>query len=92
MQLIEILPSNHKNKRFMARFKFGDQEKFVHFGAPAPDTFIDHGDKERRRLFLARTQNYPTDPFSAAQLSRQILWNTKSMKKNIEIYKKVYNL
>ena len=28
MHLIEIIPSNRKNKRFMARFKFGDKEKF----------------------------------------------------------------
>ena len=80
----------------MAKFLYSGPdkvyEKFVHFGDTSPNTYIDHGDSERRRLFYARTNHFPDDPKTPATLSRGLLWNTKSLKKNLDDYREHYGL
>ena len=89
-------------KRFTAIFrkhKGGDIIKITHFGQrnPKTGTYIDHGDKEKRKNYIARHEvrekKFYTNPQRASTLSRFILWGShKSLKKNIEDYKKKFNL
>jgi hypothetical protein len=96
VKLESIEPSNRKHKRFVANFSIttpqGVKSKHIHFGAKEPNTYIDHQDVKRKNSFLARTRNYPSDPLSAANLAKSILWNTVSIDRNIQVYKKKYNL
>ena len=96
VKLESIELSTRKNKRFVATFLISgpdkDHHKRIHFGAKEPNTYVDHHDISRRDSFLARTRNYSTDPLTAAVLSREILWNTVSFDRNIQVYKKKHGL
>tara|TARA_R110000822_G_C15099863_1_gene471750 strand:+ start:402 stop:710 length:309 start_codon:yes stop_codon:yes gene_type:complete len=99
---IVVMKSSKPGKRLMAIFDstggtFG--KKTVHFGVEKPKigTFIDTGDKTLRKNYIARHQvrekKFYNDPMRAATLSRFLLWGeTDSLKKNIELYKKKFNL
>ena len=84
----------------MAIFSDKDKkDKIIHFGVEKPKigTFIDTGDKTLRKNYIARHEvnekKFYNDPMRAATLSRFILWGeTDSLKKNIELYKKKFNL
>lgn len=97
---LEIKNSNAKGKRFVAIFTDDKgKSKKVNFGLKNPKrgTFIDHGDKELRKNYIARHEvnekKFYKDPMRAATLSRFILWGTStSLKQNIETYKNKYNL
>ena len=68
-----IKPSTRKGKRFQATYANG---KTVHFGQAGGSTYIDHGDKDKRKAYLARhepRENW-NDPFSSGSLSRYLLW------------------
>lgn len=74
-------------------------DKIVHFGQKNPKigTFIDHGRKDLRKAYIARHEvnekKFYNDPQRPATLSRFILWgDSESLKKNIETYKKKFNL
>jgi len=70
---MRIEKSTRKGKRFMATYANG---KVVHFGQEGGKTYIDHGDKEKRKAYLARhepRENW-NDPFSPGSLSRYLLW------------------
>jgi len=97
---IVIKNSQAKGKRFVAIFTDDKgKSKKVNFGLKNPKigTFIDHGDKEIRKNYIARHEvrekKFYKDPMRAATLSRFILWGTSSsLKQNIENYKNKYNL
>ena len=99
MKLV-IKNSNKPGKRLMAVFtEKGKRDKTIHFGLKNPKigTFIDHGRKDLRKAYIARHEvnekKFYNDPKRAATLSRFILWGeTDSLKKNIELYKKKFNL
>ena len=93
---IVIKKSSKKGKRLMATF---DGKKTVHFGVEKPKigTYIDTGDKTLRKNYIARHEvrekKFYNDPMRAATLSRFILWGeSDSLKRNIELYKKKFNL
>ena len=98
---LKIKNSNIKDKRFTALFidKNGKVVKTTNFGLKNPviGTFIDHGDRERRKNYIARHEvrekKFYKDPQRASTLSRYILWGDSSnLKEAIEQYKKKYNL
>jgi hypothetical protein len=99
MKLI-IKKSSKPGKRLMAIFSDKDKkDKIIHFGVEKPKrgTFIDTGDKILRKNYIARHEvnekKFYNDPMRAATLSRFLLWGeTDSLKKNIELYKKKFNL
>lgn len=103
MKLV-IKKSNKPGKRLMAVFSAeskekGKKDKTIHFGLKNPKigTFIDTGRKDLRKAYIARHEvnekKFYNDPQRAATLSRFILWGeTDSLKKNIELYKKKFNL
>lgn len=93
---IVVKKSSKSGKRLMAIF---DGKKTVHFGVEKPKigTFIDTGDKTLRKNYIARHEvrekKFYKNPQRASTLSRFILWGeTDSLKKNIELYKKKFNL
>jgi len=87
-------------KRFTAIFRIhkgGKVIKITHFGQrnPKQGTYIDHGDKEKRKNFRARhKRDLETKDFKrAGYLSYFLLWgDSPSLIKNIEDYKKKFNL
>ena len=91
---MEIKDSPRNSKRFVAQFP---DHPPVHFGQkdPATGTYIDHKDKKKRELYIARHKKNEdwTDAHSAGALSRYILWGpTTSLEKNIRLYKKRFRL
>lgn len=91
---MEIYESNRKGKRFVAVFR---DDTIIHFGLDAGTTYIDIGDKQMRKNYIARHRGSGkedwTDPKTAASLSRWILWgDSTSLEKNIEEYIKRFNL
>ena len=97
---IEIKNSQAKGKRFVALFtdEKGKTKK-VNFGLKNPKrgTYIDLGDKEVRKNYIARHEatekKFYKDPMRPATLSRFILWGeSTSLKQNIQNYKNKYNL
>jgi len=87
-----ITQSNRKDKRFLATFHNGTK---IHFGLKDGETFIDHGDKEKRAAYLkrhAKNENWD-DPYTAGSLSRWILWGESvNMGNNIKYFKQRFNL
>jgi len=102
MWLMSITKSSAKDKRFTASFckcKIKDEckgknRKNVNFGLKGGSTFIDHGDEEKKKNYLARhkvNENW-NDPTTAGALSRWILWNKQTLKASIEDFKKRFKL
>tara|TARA_R110002020_G_scaffold85563_3_gene211086 strand:+ start:130 stop:432 length:303 start_codon:yes stop_codon:yes gene_type:complete len=97
---LEIKNSEAKGKRFVAIFTDAKgKSKKVNFGLKNPKrgTYIDLGDKEVRKNYIARHEatekKFYKDPMRPATLSRFILWGeSKSLKQNIDNYKKKFNL
>ena len=87
-------------KRFTAIFRIhkgGKIIKITHFGQrnPKKGTYIHHGDKKILDAYRARHKSdLDTKDFKRAGfLSYFLLWgNHKTLKKNIEDYKKKFNL
>ena len=87
-------------KRFTAIFRIhkgGKVIKITHFGQRGGKTYIDEGDKEKRKNYIARHEvrekKFYTDPQRASTLSRFITWgDKKTLKENLKDYKKKFNL
>jgi len=96
MKLLELIPSTNPEKKFMAVFDLGDgRTKTTHFGSKGMSDYTITHSKTRRMLYLIRhrlRENW-NDPTSAGALSRWILWGpSTSFNKNVEIFKKKFNL
>jgi len=93
MKLLSVKKSTSKGKKFIALFEKNGEKKLVHFGASG---YLDRtigASEEQRRLYRIRHssgENAPPDTPNA--LSFHILWNTTSRTKNIELFKKKYNV
>jgi len=79
-------------KRFMAIFHNG---KTIHFGRYGGETYIYHGDKDKRTNYIKRHQkreNWNT-PYTAGSLSRWITWgDSTDINENIRAFKKRFNI
>lgn len=85
-----IEKSDRRGKRFKATYSNG---KVVHFGMAGGDTYIDHGDPDKKTAYLKRhkpRENWD-EPFSAGSLSRYLLWgNSTSLDKNHNAFMKIF--
>ena len=96
MKIVEAQPKT--GKRFTAIFRLHKGVKIIkitHFGQRGGKTYIDEGDKEKRKNFRARHKgDLKTKDFKrAGYLAYFLLWGEHtSLKKNIEDYKKKFNL
>ena len=89
-------------KRFTAIFRIhkgGKVIKITHFGQRNPKfgTYIDHGDKESRKNYIARHEvrekKFYTNPKRASTLSRFILWgDSTDLDTAIKDYKTKFKL
>ena len=83
-----IEKSNRRDKRYMATFANG---RVVHFGMAGAENYTDHGDKEKRELYLKRHKAREDwqNPFSAGSLSRYLTWgDSTSLEKNHQAFMK----
>ena len=89
---MKVEKSEREDKRLMAVFG----SRVVHFGSPLTSrTYVDHGDAEKRRAYLARHKPLENwrDPFSAGALARWILWgDSTDIEKNIAAYRKRFSM
>ena len=94
LKLLTIKPSTDAEKKYMAVFERDGRQLTTHFGAKGMSDMTQHGDPERRLAYLKRhrvTENWD-DPTSAGALSRWILWETPSLRRNIELFKRRFRL
>tara|TARA_R110002012_G_scaffold78840_1_gene200760 strand:- start:307 stop:597 length:291 start_codon:yes stop_codon:yes gene_type:complete len=96
MKLIKVIKSDKPLKKWTAIFKKDDgKEKKISFGATGYGDYTLHKDKERRERYRKRHEKdlKTNDPTRAGYLSYYLLWgNSTSLKKNIQDYKKKFNL
>lgn len=96
MKITEAKPKT--GKRYTAIFRIhkgGKIIKITHFGQIGGKTYLDEGDKTKRKNFRARhKKDLDTKDFKrAGYLSYYLLWGEhKDLKKNIADYKKKFNL
>lgn len=89
---MEIYDSDKRGKRLVALFFDGST---TYFGLEGGITYIDIGDIEMKKNYLARHKVNEdwNDPKKASTLSRWILWGSSTdIHKNIASYKKRFNL
>ena len=101
MKLEKVVKSDAKSKKWTAYFCMckgeskcceGDKKK-VHFGQENADDYTIGATEEQRKSYRARHASGKTaKPDSPNALSYYILWNTRSRTKNIELFKKKFNL
>lgn len=94
MKLKNVRKSGKKDKKYVATFTNG-KEKEIHFGAKGYSDYTIHKDAERRKRYLQRHKANEdwSKPDTAGSLSKHLLWGeTTSLKKNIEKFKKKFNL
>ena len=95
MKLLTIQPSTKPDKKMMAMFEVNGRTRTIHFGQKKADDYTITKDRDQRDRYLMRhkaNENW-NKPDSAGALSRWILWgNSTSIHKNIEEFKKKFNL
>ena len=95
MKLKNVKPSDRKDKKLVATFTTKSGDKPVHFGAKGYSDYTKHKDPERRKRYLDRhrkNENW-SKADTPASLAKHLLWGeTTSLKKNIELFKKKFNL
>ena len=96
MKLLSLQKSDKPEKKYMATFETDSgRTKTTYFGAAGMDDYTLTKDKEQRERYRQRhAKDLRTrDPSRAGFLSMEILWGpTTSITKNLEIYKRKYNL
>lgn len=96
MVYVQLNKSNKDDKRYKAIFYDNDKKKIksVHFGSSVGSTYIDHKDDQTKDAWIARHSVRGTFqiPMTASSLSKNILWNKKTLKSSYEDYLKKFNL
>jgi hypothetical protein len=91
-----VQPSTNENKKYMAVFiQDSGRTKTTHFGAKGMDDFTITHDKNQRKRYRERHAKDLTtnDPTRAGYLSYYLLWgDSTNLQKNIETYKRKFNL
>ena len=96
MKLIKVVRSDKPDKKYMAYFLTDEgRTRVTHFGASGMEDYTIHKDKDRRDRYRIRHRKdlKTKDPTRAGFLSYYILWgDSTSFDKNVEDYKKKFNL
>lgn len=89
MQVI-ILPSNRKNKKYMAVSK----DFTVHFGDNRYEDYTIHKDVVRKDNYVRRHMKNEKwdDPTSAGFWSRWLLWEVPDIKRAVENMNRIFNM
>ena len=94
MKLIKIQRTPNEPKEFKAVFDVNGRTKTTRFGTSSNFVLNPNKTIRDRTNYIKRHQvneNF-NDPTSAGALSRFILWETRSLKKNISAFKKRFKL
>jgi hypothetical protein len=80
--------------KYIAVFEDQEKTKHVPFGAKGYEDYTMHKNPLRQQNYLRRhrTNEDWSNYMSAGSLSRYILWETPSLQKNIQLFKKRFNL
>ncbi len=97
MNSVEFSKATAKGKRFKAIFKLdGKRVKTIQFGDinAKGRTYIDGATKQTRDAYIARhkVREDWSVPDNRGSLSKYIIWETPSLKENIRLFKKKFNL
>ena len=86
---IIISKSNNKNKKFDARI---DGKKTVSFGSAQHSDFTKHKDPERKQRYIDRHRKREdwSDPTTAGFMSKNLLWNKKTLTESIQDTNKIF--
>ena len=90
LKLVSVQPSPSKTKKWRAMFSDGTH---TDFGAKNMESYVEHHDKERRRLYRIRhAKDLDTkDPKRAGFLAYYILWGDSiRMQTNVASYNKSF--
>jgi hypothetical protein len=91
---VQFVKSDRKDKRLQAIFTLEDKsQRRVHFGLKNGSTYLDHGDDNKKRAWIARHEVRGTffDPMTPSSLSRWILWNKTNITDSIKDYKNKFH-
>ena len=95
MKLKNVKRSDRKDKKLVATFTTNGKEKEIHFGAKGYSDYTIHKDPERRKRYLDRhrkNENW-SKADTPGSLAKHLLWGqSTSLKKNIQDFKKKFNL
>jgi hypothetical protein len=96
MKLVSVKKSPLANKRYRATFEDSEgNQKHTDFGDPTMENYTIHKNALRKASYQARHRKdlETKDPTRAGYLSMFLLWGpSTSLEKNIELYKKRFNL
>ena len=93
MKLLKVVKSDKPEKKWKAVFEKDNREKIVHFGATGYLDYTIGATDQQRKNYRARQASGATAAADTPNaLSYYILWNTKSRLKNIELFRKKYNV
>ena len=89
-----MAPSNRKGKKYEIVFmRDTGRTLTIHFGSKNSKTYLDHGDKDKRRAYIARhAPNERWDEVNAGSLSRYLLWEGTDLETNLKAYFKRFNI
>lgn len=92
VKLLSVKKANDGKHKYTAVF---DDGKEVSFGATGYSDYTIHKDEARKERYLDRhrkNENW-NDPQTPGSLSKHLLWgDTTSLQKNIQLFKKKFNL
>ena len=94
VRLLRVVRNTKGDKEFTAYFDIDGKEKITRFGTAS--NFLLNSDKTEadRQAYISRhkvNENW-SDPTSAGALSRFLLWESRSLTKNIKNYKKRFGV
>lgn len=95
MKLLYIKPARDGVHKYVATFVQGERVRHVAFGAVGYTDYLQSGDEDRKKRYLARhkTRENWSDPTSAGALSRYILWGpSTSFRTNVLHFKSRFHL
>ena len=100
MKLLYVEKSRAKGKKFRATFESDEGlRKTTHFGSAEHSDYTGAGGTkepttdEQKRLYKKRhAKDNLDDALSAGALSMFLLWNTRDLNKNIQLYRKRFDL
>ncbi len=95
----KLQKSTRKNKRLIGIYYYYDALGTpvigkTHFGLKGGETYIDHGDKQKKENYIKRHHVGEdwSEPFTAGTMARFLLWNKKTLEESLDDYKKRFGL
>lgn len=89
--IIDVVPSNRKNKKWKVEFLHHTP---VHIGQRGASDYTIHHDEKRKQNYINRHKKNEdwSNPYSAGALSRYLLWTYKDLDTAIKEYNKRFFL